>query len=96
MEQVPEQVEIQEADEPVVEDVSEPAEPEVVEEPPPTPKAPKRAPRKAKPPSVAIQAPIVTEAPVADAKFWSDMLATKRAMDNQETRTRYSNLVTFK
>ena len=96
-EAAPEQApEIQEtvADEPDVEDVSEHTEPEVVEilEPPApkAPKAPKRAPRKAKPP------PIVTQAPVADAKFWGDMLATKRAMDKAETRARYSNLVVFK
>ncbi len=31
-----------------------------------------------------------------DANFWGEMLNTKRAMEKEETKRRYSNLVVFK
>jgi hypothetical protein len=34
--------------------------------------------------------------PAIDAQFWGEMLNTKREMDREATRLRYSNLVVFK
>ncbi len=53
---------------------------------PPTPRIPKkRAPR---PSPIAIHPP-----PIADHKFWSDMLMTKRELDREAGRSRYANVV---
>ena len=35
-------------------------------------------------------------APTLDADFWSGMLITKREMDREAKKVRYSNLVVFK
>jgi hypothetical protein len=39
--------------------------------------------------------PVTAVPPIADPKFWSDMLVTKREQDRQATHTRYANLVKF-
>ncbi len=54
---------------------------------PPTPRIPKK---RAQRPS-----PVVVPPPIADHKFWSDMLVTKRELDREATRSRYANLVKF-
>ena len=61
---------------------------EEVEEPP----TPKRKPRPKKKVEVTVPPP----APTLDANFWEKMLVTKRRMDQEETKRRYSNLVVFK
>jgi hypothetical protein len=33
--------------------------------------------------------------PIADHKFWSEMLATKRELDREARRNRFANLVKF-
>jgi hypothetical protein len=54
--------------------------------PAPTRKARKKVQMEAPPPPV----------PAIDAQFWGEMLNTKREMDREATRLRYSNLVVFK
>mgnify|MGYP000509168241 CR=1 FL=1 len=62
--------------------------------PPPTPIPKPRAPRKKKDAVVAATAgpPVAIE---ANADFWGELLATRRAMDREAARVKYSNLVKF-
>ena len=77
-----------------VAEVTEVAREEAEEEPPPTPspKPRKKAVRISQPPAPNLQPPVHT----LDAEFWASMITTKREMDSEATRTRYSNLVVFK
>ena len=78
---------------------TEVAKEEVAEESPqtppptPTPKPRKKAVRISRPPAPTLHHQPV---PTLDADFWASMLTTKRQMDLEATRTRYSNLVVFK
>ena len=67
---------------------------EEIPSPPPTPIPKPRAPRKKKDAVVVATAgpPIAFE---VNADFWGELLATRRAMDQQATRARYANLVKF-
>ncbi len=79
-----------------VSEVTEVAKEEEAEEGPPTPPpTPSPKPRKK---AVRISQPPTQQPPVPtlDADFWASMLTTKRQMDLEATRTRYSNLVVFK
>ncbi len=40
--------------------------------------------------------PVERPVPTLDADFWSGMLITKREMDREAKKVRYSNLVVFK
>jgi hypothetical protein len=60
---------------------------------PPTPRIPKRRPPRPTPAAVAPAA--APPPPIADPQFWSDMIATKRVLDREATRSRYANLVKF-
>jgi hypothetical protein len=40
--------------------------------------------------------PLERPVPTLDPNFWSNMLVTKREMDNAAKKVRYSNLVVFK
>jgi hypothetical protein len=40
--------------------------------------------------------PVERPVPTLDADFWSGMLVTKREMDREAKKARYSNLVVFK
>ena len=61
---------------------------EEIEEPP----TPKHKPRPRKKVEVIVPPPV----PTLDAAFWENMLITKRNMDQEETKRRYSNLAVFK
>ncbi len=60
------------------------------EPPTPSPKPRKKATR------TSQQAVPLAPVPTLDADFWTSMVITKREMDREATRTRYSNLVVFK
>ncbi len=77
-----------------VTEVAEVSRGEAEEEPPtPSPKPRKKAVRISRPPAPTLHHQPV---PTLDADFWASMLTTKRQMDLEATRTRYSNLVVFK
>ncbi len=61
---------------------------EEAEEPP----TPGPAPRVRKTVKATVPPPVLT----LDANFWGEMLNTKREMEKEETKRRYSNLVVFK
>ncbi len=68
--------------------VEEEVEAPEVEPPTPSPKPRKKAAKTTQQPT--------PPAPTLDAEFWTSMVSTKREMDREATRTRYSNLVVFK
>jgi hypothetical protein len=81
-----------EATEPLVEEAAPVAEEEVVE---PDKKEAEvvesqtpRIPKTRKRPSIVVP-------PIADHKFWGEMLTTKRELEKEATRSRYANLVKF-
>ncbi len=43
----------------------------------------------------ARPSPVIVPPPIADHKFWSDMLATKRELDRTDRNSRFANLVKF-
>ncbi len=75
---------VEEADKHEVEEV------EAAQEPTITPKIPRK--RAARPSPVVVPQPLP---PIADHKFWSDMLATKRELDRETMRNRFANLGKF-